>query len=494
MKFTGIICLLITFMLLAFSVVPAQDFIKEGPCSLLTLQDSHIIYTVLSFNTGTVRDPEGKEGLNYVTKTLMEENIKKELYEKAVTSGAEFFTVTDKEVTTFFFKVHKDKFEEAYPVFMSGIISPPINSDTVDLAVHKALNKREEVLNHSESLSLTMLELFIYRNHPYGTPYYGTEASLKTITTEDVENFYKKYYTKENYTLGAGAENPEEIKEKVSKDLSSLPEGKPEELIIGEPEKGDGKRVLIIKKDTSTTAVALGFSVDFTRRDNDYYHLLLANSGLGAHRYMHGNLFRELRDIRGFNYGDYSYIEKFWESDQDKMPQARIPRQTQYFYIWIRNLADENACFAARFSIFSLRKMIEKGFSPEQFALMKDFTYYNPRLWAYNPFQKLGFAMDSDFYGIPYFIDYIEKNVENMTEDEVSCALKRRMENKDIKMVFVTDDVEKIKKQLLGEIDCRPVYTTLLSEEEQKEDEMVMEYDLGLKAEDIEIVDAEELF
>ncbi len=61
-------------------------------------------------------------------------------------------------------------------------------------------------------------------------------------------------------------------------------------------------------------------------------------------------------------------------------------------------------------------------------------------------------------------------------------------------MVFVTGDAEKIKKQLLGEIDCRPVYTTLLSEEEEKEDEMVLQYDLGLKEEDIEIVDAEELF
>jgi zinc protease len=137
--------------------------------------------------------------------------------------------------------------------------------------------------------------------------------------------------------------------------------------------------------------MAMGFPVDFTRSDDDYYPLLVANSRFGFHRYMQGFLFIQLRSIRGFNYGDYSYIEKFTEGSQDKMPQTRIARQSQYFYIWIRNLSDENATFAAKFTMFNLDKMIKEGLDKETFELNRDFIKNNSKLWAFDPFQKIGF-------------------------------------------------------------------------------------------------------
>jgi zinc protease len=102
--------------------------------------------------------------------------------------------------------------------------------------------------------------------------------------------------------------------------------------------------------------------------------------------------------------------------------------------------------------------------------------------------------MDSDFYKTPYYIDYIEKKMDAMKNEDVTAALQRRMDVKNMKFVFVTSDPEKMKKRLLGEILSNPVYETTLSEEDKRVDEAVLQYDLKLKADEIEIINAEELF
>lgn len=492
-KFTLYVIFILSLILMNITYIHAADFQKENSHTLMTLENSDIVYIVISFNTGTVRDTEGKEGLNYVTASLIEDNIRKILNEKALTSGAEFYVQTDKEITTFRFKVHRDKFHNTYPLFISEIISPDINKDSFERAIEQAQNGRENLINDCEDMSLEGLELFLYRNHPYGTPDFGTKASLKNISIDDVKDFHSKFYRKENFKIAIGAKNCKEILEKVEGDLSQLPPGKPEDIIIKKPEPFS-TRVLIIKKDSGTTAMAMGFPVDFTRSNDDYYPLLVANSHFGFHRYMQGFLFIQLRSLRGFNYGDYSYIEKFVEASQDKMPETGIVRQSQYFYIWIRNLSDENASFATKFTMFSLEKMIKEGLDEKTFELNRDFIRNNSKLWAFDPFQKLGFSMDSDFYKTPYFIDYIEKKTEGMKNEDVTGALQKNMDVNNMKFVFVTSDPEKMKKRLLGEILSKPVYETTLSEEDKQIDEMVLKYDLKLKPEEIEIVEGEEFF
>lgn len=499
-KLRAVLLLISIFLLSITGDVYASLWDKEKNAGVepfittLTLPGSDIVYIVLSFHTGSVRDPRGKEGLNYVTARLIEEKIERALDKDAQESGAYLSAQTEKELTTFFFKVHRDRLKEAYSVFITGITRPQIDTDSLQRSVAQATNYRDRISRHGESLALAALELFIYRNHPYGTPDFGTEKSLGKLTVEDVKDFFYKHYTRENYELGVAGRDCGEIKKQVKHDLDSLPPGKPDKVVIGTPESSKRNKVMIVRKEGTASDVALGFPVSFTRADDDYYPLLIANAYFGQHRYLNCFLSRKLRTARGFNYGNYSYIEKFREGRQDKMPGVRIPRSRQYFYIWIRSLAKENAFFAAKLALHSFNQMLEKGLSEEYFMIMRDFLKYNSRLWAFDPFQKLGFLMDSNFYQIPYFISYIETKMKTITNNDVSSALKRRFAQQNAKIVFVTDDPETLKGRLLGIIDDCPVYKSMLPKEELTLDKQVMKFDFGLAAEDIEIVEVEDLF
>ena len=77
------------------------------------------------------------------------------------------------------------------------------------------------------------------------------------------------------------------------------------------PELIHGNRAVIVDKDTRSVAFSIGFPIGVTRRNPDYPALLLAASYFGQHRMPGGVLYDEMREKRGLNYGDYSYVEYF---------------------------------------------------------------------------------------------------------------------------------------------------------------------------------------
>ena len=67
----------------------------------------------------------------------------------------------------------------------------------------------------------------------------------------------------------------------------------------------------IVEKDAPATAISIGFPIDVLRGSKDWYALAVANSWLGEHRNSSSHLYQVIREARGLNYGDYSYIEHF---------------------------------------------------------------------------------------------------------------------------------------------------------------------------------------
>ena len=94
--------------------------------------------------------------------------------------------------------------------------------------------------------------------------------------------------------------------------------------------------MLAVEKDCRSTAISIGFPIDVTRASPDFYALMIANSHLGEHRTFNGRLMIRMREVRGLNYGDYSYIEHFVQDGGSTFPLTNFTRSQQYFSIWIR--------------------------------------------------------------------------------------------------------------------------------------------------------------
>jgi zinc protease len=81
-------------------------------------------------------------------------------------------------------------------------------------------------------------------------------------------------------------------------------------------------------------AFSLGFPIEVTRAHPDYAALLLVSSYLGQHRMSSGVLYDRMREKRGLNYGNYSYIEYFPRGMFLMEPPPNLARRYQIFQIW----------------------------------------------------------------------------------------------------------------------------------------------------------------
>ena len=68
----------------------------------------------------------------------------------------------------------------------------------------------------------------------------------------------------------------------------------------------------------------MGFPIDVLRGAQEWYALAIANSWLGEHRNSSSHLYQVIREARGLNYGDYSYIEHFPAAGGCMMPPQNV--------------------------------------------------------------------------------------------------------------------------------------------------------------------------
>jgi zinc protease len=172
---------------------------------------------------------------------------------------------------------------------------------------------------------------------------------------------------------------------------------------------------------------------------------MVVNSALGEHRTFNGRLMNELRGSRGLNYGDYSYIEYWLAPPFTSNPSPHVPRREQYFSVWVRPVVPDDAQFALRAALYQVQKMHDHGLTKEEFELTRSYLINYSKLWAQSLGDRLGFLMDSRTYGMPYYIDEIEKHLKALTLEQVNAAAKKYLSTDNYQAVLVTANAQALK-------------------------------------------------
>jgi zinc protease len=277
-------------------------------------------------------------------------------------------------------------------------------------------------------------------------------------------------------------------------DFATLPEGEHTPLKLHTPKKPEGLELTIIEKETDSTAISLGFPLDVTRKDTDFYALLIANSYLGEHRTFNGVLMQNMRGKRGLNYGDYSYIEHFVQEGGSTFALPNTAREQQYFSIWIRPVANENRLFALRESLWELDRLINQGMSEKDFESTRRFLLNYSNLWVQTLSRRLGYRLDSKFYGIEDYIAEVQKRLPTITRDQVNAAIKKHLNARTFKVVVVTKDGQSLKEQLLSNVPSPIKYESQTPQQILDEDKEIEKYMLPINKEKLQIVPVAQIF
>ena len=246
-----------------------------------------------------------------------------------------------------------------------------------------------------------MLYENIYQGTPYGHYNGGTVSSLEKITLDDVKAFYKHAIHPVRLDPGNRGRLSGAFLERMKTDFAAL------------PASGGFKPRMPHRRDTGAFArrdrgqgyAQRGVLLRLTRsrsraRRPDYAALLVVSSYLGQHRMSSGVLYDRMREKRGLNYGDYAYIEYFPRGMFLMEPPPNVARHYQIFQVWIRPVEPPTAKFALRLALFELDKLEKNGMTQEAFERTRDFLSKYVNVLTKTKRAELGYAIDSNFYGI----------------------------------------------------------------------------------------------
>jgi zinc protease len=443
----------------ALPAVPVGTASAAGP-EIVTLDaPSPLIEVRVMVRAGSAQDPEGLEGLASLTAEALlegaygdpESPITKEELARITRRWGEDAkpdVLVDKESTTFSLTVPKDVLDEYLErVFEPLFTQPLFLEEEIDRLRDESLTLITGMLRYEnvEMLGLESLDNYVFRGTPHGHLVVGSVQSLKAISRDDVLRFYKTYYRTENMILGLSTTD-ETVVGALSGALQGV--GETERTVrtfpkrsLAPPEEIDGREMVIVAMpDPGATGIHAAFPLPLTRQDPDFWPLYVGNVYFGTHRDNHSHLYQEIREARGYNYGDYSYVEHFAYRPFALFPPFNTPRHFQYFSMWIRPVGTEYAHHILKAMTWELENLLHEGVSEEDVALSKNKAKTLYLNLAEDSSRLLAAKMDDAFYGMEkgYLEHYLER-IDAVTAEGVNKAVRSYLQAENVKFLIVTD-------------------------------------------------------
>lgn len=494
-------CLILTLTMSLITISCANKSQDKVTSELLPVPDSPLVGFRILVKIGSANDPLGQEGIGALTLSMLASGGSKSLTYKEITErfypmAAGIGMRIDKEMSVFTGTIHKDNLEAYYAILKDMLLDPGFREEDFIRLKTNQLNFLEKTLvgNMDEQFGKEILNLSMYAGHPFGHTEYGTVESVKNLTLDDVKAHYARVFLQGNLALGLVGGYPADFPERMRTDFSVLPEGSTPPLVLPAQRMPQGLEFVIAEKQGPATAISMGFPIDLSRADQDFFALWIAGSHFGEHRQHLSWLFQKIREERGQNYGDYAYIEHFIQG-RGKFPATNYCRQQQYFSIWIRPLANSNRHFALRQAFRELKILVEEGIPEERFKLTQQYLMNYTRLYAQTLGERLGWQMDSRYYGYDDFLAEAQKRIPQVTHEQVNAAIRKYLNFENMYVAVITQDAQAFKDALVANTPSPISYANPnMPEEILQEDLIYQEFPLDVRPEKVRIAPASAFF
>ncbi len=306
--------------------LPEATRIKLPNGLVILLLENHelpLTAITLALRTGTLEDPEGKPGVSAFTEELLRKGTETRSAQKMASEidfigmsfgggggrggggGASSYDATD--ISADFLAKDSDK---ALAIFSDAILHPVFPAD--ELA--KAIAQRQERLKTSKDDAQTAVSQYflaaLYAGHPYSRGTTVSEASLGSITRDDIVAFYKRVYTPANAVVAVvGDFKTAEMETKIKALFGDWKGVAPAPVTVPALKPVTGRHVVLVDKPDATQTYFIVGNVGISETDPDRGAAKVVNLLFGG-RFT--SMFNdELRIKSGYSYGASSRFEEF---------------------------------------------------------------------------------------------------------------------------------------------------------------------------------------
>ncbi len=311
-----------------------------------------------AFDGGNSQDPPGKEGLaNFIT-AMMDEgagDVKSEDYQERMEDIAMRMSYDDSKDSLYgsFETLSKNR-DKAVELLKRSIQKPRFDPDAVDRIRQQLLANLAYSDKDPEKVAMREWFAQAFPNHPYGRSANGTQETVSKITHDDLADFHKRTFARDNLKVVAvGDITAAELGKMLDDVFGPLPE-KANLLPVAntEPVKGGSQKIIEMGVPQSVAVFGLGA---MARKDPDFITAFVVNHIIGGGGFA-SKLMEEVREKRGLAYSVYTYIQPYQQAS-----------------MLVGSVATKNASMAESLGIIrgEMKKMAENGPLPDDLAAAK---------------------------------------------------------------------------------------------------------------------------
>ncbi|MFQ6109016.1 MAG: M16 family metallopeptidase [Candidatus Aminicenantales bacterium] len=310
---------------------PPKKKLMENGLTLLYQKDesSSITVLVLLIRGGKRAEPEGKEGLAYLTTRLMIEIPDRGKVQSLMRLSSHISMNSRGDYSLIRMACLSDSLEDTLKIIAKIISDPLFSGMRINWIKERMRNRRKREEDDPRYVAHLAYRDLLLTERGYGGPFLGSEESLKNIKKKDIVNFYKSHHRSDNIVLAVCSDlGEEEIFNLCSKYFTEFSEGTLSREELSRKAKKKAEKQMIIKKDTKQSLVSLGFPLpELNARNFSLATLLETLLGKGA-----GSKLWPLRseeklayvvDARATQMEHGGLLEVYLETDHSKKERAR---------------------------------------------------------------------------------------------------------------------------------------------------------------------------
>lgn len=219
--------------------------------------------------------------------------------------GGDINAFTSKEYTAYYCRIPARHSETGIDLLGDVLTAPALRDDDIESERQVILEELAMDDDSPEDVVHREFGAAVFGDHPLGWDTAGDRTSVRGLTADAVREFHASQYVTENTVVAvAGAVDPDEVIDQVTKAFDRMPAGgAPRARHVPDPDAIRPGETVAVDDDTEQVHLVVG-GRSIRRLDPDREALDIANHILGGG--LSSRLFDEIRERRGLAYSVFS--------------------------------------------------------------------------------------------------------------------------------------------------------------------------------------------
>ncbi|MEW6449358.1 MAG: pitrilysin family protein [Pseudomonadota bacterium] len=263
-----------------------------------------------AFKGGANQDPALKPGTGTMVASLLDEGAgemdAKAFQQRMEELAAEIRFSVSRDQFYGSIRLLKDRQQESLELLRLSLNAPRFDDDAVERVRAQVLSGLRRETTNPNNISSKVWWRTAFPHHPYGRPSGGTLESLPLIQTEDIRDYVKRNFARDNLKIAVvGDIDAATLGQALDKVFGALPAKAQLQRVEPATISAVGRRI-VVDLDVPQAVMIYG-GTGLLRKDPDFMAAYIVNHILGGGSFS-SRLYNEVREKRGLAYGVYSSL------------------------------------------------------------------------------------------------------------------------------------------------------------------------------------------